>query len=178
MPRNQGNWNQGVFFCQQNALEALFCHEGSCFIHRGVDIFANITSKFVHDFSLFCMFCCGYQTQCICHTTLSNLDRPWHTLNYRQVSNIRRTKSQQLKDSRTVLGLSLPNPLKPDIKSRTKMLQLHLSDRQFYFLLRCVLYQRFYGIYQFFIFFVGGYYMERDPRPTTKKTVARTVKYL
>ena len=40
---------------------------------------------------------------------------------YCQVSNIRRTKSQQLKDSRTALGLSLPNPLKPDVKSRKKM---------------------------------------------------------
>ena len=36
-------------------------------------------------------------------------------------SNIRRTKSQHLKDSRTVLRLSLPNPLKPDVKSRTKI---------------------------------------------------------
>ena len=34
---------------------------------------------------------------------------------YRQVSNISRTKSQHLKDSRTVLRLSLPNPLKPDV---------------------------------------------------------------
>ena len=42
-------------------------------------------------------------------------------LNYRQVSSIRRTKSQHLTDSRTVLGLSLPNPLKPDVKSRMKM---------------------------------------------------------
>ena len=41
--------------------------------------------------------------------------------NYRQVSNIRRTKSQHLKDSRTVLQLSLLNPLKPDVKSRMKM---------------------------------------------------------
>ena len=40
---------------------------------------------------------------------------------YRQVSNIRRTKSQHLNDSRTVLRLSLPNPLKPDVKSRMKM---------------------------------------------------------
>ena len=40
---------------------------------------------------------------------------------YRQVSYIRRTKPQHLKDSRTVLRLSLPNPLKPDIKSRMKM---------------------------------------------------------
>ena len=37
---------------------------------------------------------------------------------YRQVSNIRRTKSQHLKDSRTVLW---QNPLKPDVKSRMKM---------------------------------------------------------
>ena len=42
-------------------------------------------------------------------------------ITYRQVSNIRRTKSQHLKDSCTVLQLSLPNPLKPDIKSRMKM---------------------------------------------------------
>ena len=40
---------------------------------------------------------------------------------YRQVSNISRTKSQHLKDSRTVLRLSLPNLLKPDVKSRMKM---------------------------------------------------------
>ena len=63
---------------------------------------------------------------------------------YRQVSNIRRTKSQHLKDYRTVLWLSLPNPLKPDVKSRTKrrqaMLQLHLNDWQFYCLPMCGLY--------------------------------------
>ena len=68
---------------------------------------------------------------------------------YRHVSNIRRIKSQHLKDSRTVLQLSLPNPLKPDVKSRMEMkleqrgqamLQLHLSHRQLCCLLRCVLY--------------------------------------
>ena len=37
---------------------------------------------------------------------------------YRQVSNIRRTKSQHLKYYHTVLRLPLPNPLKPDVKSR------------------------------------------------------------
>ena len=40
---------------------------------------------------------------------------------YRKVSNIRRAKSQHLKESQTVLRLSLPNPLKPDVKSRMKM---------------------------------------------------------
>ena len=37
---------------------------------------------------------------------------------YRQVSNISRTTFQQLKDSCTALRLSLPHPLKPDVKSR------------------------------------------------------------
>ena len=59
------------------------------------------------------------------------------TLNYRQFSNIRRTQSQNINVSRLVLQLSLPNPLKPGVKLKTKMLleqrrqamvQLHLSD--------------------------------------------------
>ena len=41
--------------------------------------------------------------------------------NYRQVYTIRRTKFQHLKDYFTVLRLSLPSPLKPDVKSRMKM---------------------------------------------------------
>ena len=43
----------------------------------------------------------------------------WYILfysNYRQVSNMRHTKSQHLKDSCSVLRLSLPNPLKWDVK--------------------------------------------------------------
>ena len=40
---------------------------------------------------------------------------------YSKVSNIIRTKSQHLKDSRTVLRLSLPNLLKPDVKTWMKM---------------------------------------------------------
>ena len=68
---------------------------------------------------------------------------------YRKISNIRRTKSLNLNVSRLVLQLSLPNPMKPGVKSRMKMelehrrqamLQLHLSDRQFDCLLECVLY--------------------------------------
>ena len=46
---------------------------------------------------------------------------PYKHNNYRQVSNIRRTKSQYFKDSRIVLRLSLPYSLKPDVKSRMKM---------------------------------------------------------
>ena len=51
---------------------------------------------------------------------LSNVAKGGKT-KYLQVSNIRRTKSQHLKDPRTVLRLSLPNPFKPDVKSRMKM---------------------------------------------------------
>ena len=65
------------------------------------------------------------------------------------ISNIRRTKSSNLIVPRLVLQLSLPNTMKPGVRSRIEMwlehrlsalLQLHLSDRQFYCLLRCVLY--------------------------------------
>ena len=53
------------------------------------------------------------------------LNWPWHIedfdLKYRKISNIRRTKSQNLTDSPLVLRSSLSNPLKPGIKSRMKM---------------------------------------------------------
>ena len=59
---------------------------------------------------------------------------------YRQISNIEGTKYQNLNASRLVSQLSLPNLLKPIVKSimkmwleqrRQAMLQLHLSDQQF-----------------------------------------------
>ena len=76
--------------------------------------------------------------------------KPWWWLHnkYRKISNIRRTKSQNLNDSHLVLKSSLANLLKPGFKSRMKMkleqrlqamLQPHLSDRQLNCLLRCVL---------------------------------------
>ena len=40
---------------------------------------------------------------------------------YRKISNIRRNKSQNLKDPRLVLQLSFPNSLKPGVKSRMKI---------------------------------------------------------
>ena len=40
---------------------------------------------------------------------------------YSQTLNIRHTKSQNLNVSRFVLQLSLPNSLKPSVKSRMKM---------------------------------------------------------
>ena len=67
----------------------------------------------------------------------SLLDSPINNKqSYRQISNISHTKSQNLNDSHPASQLSLPNPLKPGIKWRMKMLlellQLHLSDQQFY----------------------------------------------
>ena len=68
---------------------------------------------------------------------------------YRQISNIRGTKSHNLNVSRLVLQLSLPKSLKPGIEMRMwcgleqhrqEMLQLHLSDHQVCCLLRCALY--------------------------------------
>ena len=40
---------------------------------------------------------------------------------YRQLYNVRRTKSQNLNVSRLVLQFPVPNPLKPGVKSRMKM---------------------------------------------------------
>ena len=76
----------------------------------------------------------------------------WATGRYRQTSNsnISHTKSQHFNVSRLVLQLSLSNPMKPGVNSKMKMqlgqhqqamLQLHLSDQQFYCLLKCHLYQ-------------------------------------
>ena len=54
------------------------------------------------------------------HNTDLNLTAvPFET--YRKVSNIRRTKCQNLNDSRLVLQLPVPNPLKPSIKSIIQM---------------------------------------------------------
>ena len=66
---------------------------------------------------------------------------PYVILNYCETYNISLTKSQNLNVSHLVLHLSLSNPLKPGVKLRMKvkleqhqqvMLQLHLSDQQFY----------------------------------------------
>ena len=73
----------------------------------------------------------------------------WSNFDYCQTSNIGHTKSHNLNVSLLILQLSLPDPLKPGIKSRMKMyleqrrqamLQLHLSDQHFYCLLMYDLY--------------------------------------
>ena len=41
--------------------------------------------------------------------------------NYCKISNIGHTQNQTLNDSRLIMQLPLPNPLKPGVKSRMKM---------------------------------------------------------
>ena len=71
---------------------------------------------------------------------LREYDNIQQQCNYRKTSSISRTKSLNIDVSNLVLQLSLLNPLKPGVKSRMKMLQLHQSYRQFYCLSRCDLY--------------------------------------
>ena len=52
---------------------------------------------------------------------MSQHERHGQLIIYRQTSNIRRTKTQNLNDSRLVLQLHLPNPLKPVIEAGMKM---------------------------------------------------------
>ena len=49
------------------------------------------------------------------------LDLYQEYLTYRKISNIRRNKSSNLNASPLVVQLSLPNPMKPGVKSRMKM---------------------------------------------------------
>ena len=69
-----------------------------------------------------------------------------------KTSDVRGTKSQSLKVSCLILQLSLPNPYKPGVELGMKMyleqcrqpiLQLQLSDQEFYCQLRGDLYKRF-----------------------------------
>ena len=79
----------------------------------------------------------------MCHQQAGKANGKWNVKLYIfcKISNVRGTKSQNLDNSHLVLQLSLPNPLKPGVKSRMKvqleqrwqaMLQLHMSDQQFY----------------------------------------------
>ena len=69
----------------------------------------------------------GYTTRGkrVIHDTKHDRDNMSHSLqhptDYRKVSNIRRTESQNWNDSHLVLKSSLLNPLKPGVKSRMKM---------------------------------------------------------
>ena len=70
----------------------------------------------------------GYNTSCASNSVsplvlsvVYHQERPVSVAGYRQISNIRRIKSQNLKVSRFVPQLSLRNLLKPDVKSRMKM---------------------------------------------------------
>ena len=95
------------------------------------------------------LHCTVLDSMAVCQVYLLKIMENHWIYRYRQTSNIRRIKSQNLSVSRFVLRLSLPNPLKPGVKSQienetvveaTALLQIHLSDQQFYCLLTRVLY--------------------------------------
>ena len=67
------------------------------------------------------MFRLHWHHGCWCHGSFVTWASAAMVFIYRQISNIRLTKSQNLPDSRLVLQLSFPNPLKPGVKSRIKM---------------------------------------------------------
>ena len=119
-------------------LELLYFTESSFWytIYIYVYIYIYTKGRFIHSYSV----------------TVISPSLCWFDI-YRHIYSIRRTKLQNWCVYRLVLPLSLPNPLKPDIKSRMKvkleqrrqaMLQLHLSDQHFY---KGVLYQRFDNIW-------------------------------
>ena len=56
-----------------------------------------------------------YDSSSTSEATMKNMGK------YRKTSSISHTKSQNLTVSRVVLQLSLPNPLKPGVKSSMKM---------------------------------------------------------
>ena len=97
----------------------------------------------------FLMVVCCLKVNRLCHLFGGLAQLKFVCWNYGQTSNIRHTLFQNLNVSHLVLQLSVPNPLNPGVKSimkmqleqrRQAMLQLHLSDEQFYCLLKCNLY--------------------------------------
>ena len=107
------------------------------------------------------------------HNDISNKNT--HTkFAYRQISNVRCSKSQILNDSHLVLPLSLLNPLKPGVEVEnedvvgavaTGILQPHLSDEWFHCLLRCALYYRFDSILWHVLHYSGQSMVQRDSHP-------------
>ena len=81
--------------------------------NKTVCIFLGIYCNWMYHIKIFNQHTKQNKTKPVCLTN--------GKFDYRQVSNIKRTKSQHLRNHRTVLWLSFPNPLKPDVKSRMKM---------------------------------------------------------
>ena len=106
---------------------------------RNTHLICNICSKiiFKHDFTTgLSVFMSEFGSICVklwhCDSALQNgialVKRDTHSFvifisgkYYHKISNIRHTKYPNLNVSHLVLQLSLPNPIKPDAKSRMKM---------------------------------------------------------
>ena len=92
------------------------------FVSRG--LFHNTKVKIKWGYGLAPNQYNGYMLQWCIILEMENFNNKWtkrEKTGYRKVSNIRRTKFQNISDSRPVLQLSLSNLLKPYIKSRMKM---------------------------------------------------------
>ena len=123
-----------------------------CIIYHHRYITVMVRMETVH-----CILCAGIQHRMASWPSLCSHSQ-WTLLTqtdcYRKISNISCTKSENWNFSCLVIQLSLCNISKLGLKLRMKMLleqrqailQLHLSDQQFYCLLRRVLYYRFDGI--------------------------------
>ena len=72
--------------------------------------------------AVYCIsWCTNQRDGRVCVNFVTLCMSSWPQEYTRKVSNIRRTKCQNLNDSRLVLQLSMPNPLKPSVKSIMKM---------------------------------------------------------
>ena len=109
---------------QENAFENVVCEmtailfRSQCVKHAGhtrLYLYNTLQSYNMDDFTHVS------QVHVIFNVTIINRRIASLHIKYRKVSNIRRTKCQNLNDSRLVLQLSVPNPLKPSVKSIMKM---------------------------------------------------------
>ena len=88
-----------------------------------IELFCEVEITFpIYNDIVYCALMYLIYSSSFSQGTVVNADENAFTdLEYRKVSNIRRTKCQNLNDSRLVLELSVPNPLKPSVKSIMKM---------------------------------------------------------
>ena len=141
-------------------INQIYLFSAERIIHRTYRLSHEISIEFVSDQSPCDVMVCAKFPWI--RLIVINSRWPWrsHVIfqkSYRQISNISSTKSQNLNVYRLVLQMPLPNPLKPGVKTRMKMqleqrrqamLQLHLSDQQFYYIVMCVYIRGFMVVVQ------------------------------
>ena len=100
--------------------DAIWCHWAtmSCYVQFALNIpsIGHVTLVAIAGTTIL-VPCLTFESQQVIQRRGSSLVKKM----YRKISNIRRTKSQNLNVSRLVLQLFSPNPMKPGVKSRMKM---------------------------------------------------------